>query len=613
MSDPFKSTRVGDSRASQLMYDHGVGAIVELPYFSAIVMGLGDWDRGEILSEPRLLQAVRQSLPSVRELRLPKTAPDLPSSEYRRAEGVPVRTFPGWLTCPDCLVLGHVESGLFSLRTNAFNPAKNLYQHSHCSSKRKSPPTARPVRFLAACPDGHLDEFPWHWYLHGDRHCPGPMTLFDLGLPGDFGSLVLKCGSCDRKRSLTEAFGEKGTQSMPQCRGFDAHLARFAAKGCHHQMTTVTVGASNLWFPIKRSVLALPDALDQDPLDLTIARFKEENPKAFQRQLDSSDSERLRNFLEDDGHPELAQLLEDGSYDLEEIWTRIKSYTPPSRTAPAPGEDLRRPEWQLLAGLARDQQGLDFEANLERPPAAYRRWIDSVVRVDRLREVSALIGFTRLEAPDKFDPESEAQPMRRVPLSHLDPSWVPAAETRGEGIFIRFDEQVLRQWSQRPEVRLRDQAFHAAHSAWREVLGYPDPHDRYPGIRFVLLHSFAHLLMRRMALECGYGLASLREKIYCALPGDEGGSMAGVLIFTAQSDSEGSLGGLVALGRQERLASFIDQALEQGRICASDPFCAEHGPSVTGQPACTAPAATPACSCPRAPASAATATWTARP
>ena len=52
----------------------------------------------------------------------------------------------------------------------------------------------------------------------------------------------------------------------------------------------------------------------------------------------------------------------------------------------------------------------------------------------------------------------------------------------------------------------------------------------------------------------------------------------GVLIYTAAPDSEGTLGGLVSLGKPETLERHLDQALDNVRLCASDPLCAEHHP-----------------------------------
>jgi len=47
------------------------------------------------------------------------------------------------------------------------------------------------------------------------------------------------------------------------------------------------------------------------------------------------------------------------------------------------------------------------------------------------------------------------------------------------------------------------------------------------------------------------------------------------MIFTADGDSEGSLGGLVRQGQKDRLSQSIVEAIDQGQWCSSDPVCSE--------------------------------------
>jgi hypothetical protein len=93
-----------------------------------------------------------------------------------------------------------------------------------------------------------------------------------------------------------------------------------------------------------------------------------------------------------------------------------------------------------------------------------------------------------------------------------------------------------------------------------------------------MLHTFAHLLIRELALECGYNAASIRERIYAK--SDSESPMAGVLLYTAAADSDGTLGGLVELGKPENLGRLIEQALDRATVCSSDPLCSEHNPGV---------------------------------
>jgi hypothetical protein len=125
-------------------------------------------------------------------------------------------------------------------------------------------------------------------------------------------------------------------------------------------------------------------------------------------------------------------------------------------------------------------------------------------------------------------------------------------------------------------------ALNEAGVDWRTARNAPDPEAGFPGMRYVLLHSFSHALMRSLALEAGYAQAAIRERIYAREADAEGGPMAGVLLATAASDSEGTLGGLVALGEREAFAEVLRASLDAAELCASDPYCAEHEPGPHG-------------------------------
>jgi hypothetical protein len=118
---------------------------------------------------------------------------------------------------------------------------------------------------------------------------------------------------------------------------------------------------------------------------------------------------------------------------------------------------------------------------------------------------------------------------------------------------------------------------------------------------FVLLHTLAHLLIRQLSFECGYGSSSLRERIYCSSPGDpEDRWMCGLLIYTAAGDAEGTMGGLVSQGNPGRLEAILEDALLDAWWCASDPLCREslgQGADSLNLAACHACALLPETSC----------------
>ncbi len=543
---------VGELRPSQILFTYGVGASVELPQMSTMVLGLDEWprDHGLLVSEPRLLAAVRTKLGhQVAELR----SPPREDATSLTAIGVPVAPFPEWLRCPVCKLLAPISSGLFELVKDRYRAERTRYVHK-CTSKGL-PPTAYPARFLLACRHGHLDDFPWSEFLHRGQPCPGTLTLSEFGTGGGPVDVQIECG-CGVKRRLGDAFGQKAEDNLPRrCRGRHAHLG--TVDGCDQDVKTILLGASNSWFPISLSALSIPTRGDE--LDQRIAARW-----AVLEKIPSLDV--LRYALDTD--VQLAGLKE---HTPEELFDAIERRRAGVEDDPA--TDLRLPEWEVFSNPTGAPDTDDFRLRVVPSPARYAGIISEVVLAEKLREVIALTGFTRVEAPD--DLGANGQQVAAAPMARHDPRWVPCTEVRGEGLFLRFDVDGLDAWEQRYRDSGRAQSLFAAHRQWRLRRGLPvDNWQGWPGVRFVVLHSLSHALIRELSLECGYGASSIRERIYSARP--DAPDMAGILLYTAAPDSEGTLGGLVSLGEPELLGRLLTQALERARLCSSDPLCSEH-------------------------------------
>ena len=557
--------KVGELRPSQILFTFGVGAVVDLPDLSVMVMGLDDWQvrpDGEI-SEPRLLQAVCQSMScNVQRLMSPPIAPDTQSPFDEDAlVGVPIATFPRWLFCPYCRTLASSDSGLYELKHNPYRPERTRYVHGNCR-KPGAPPTVMPVRFLVACENGHLDDFPWVEFVHqGPTDCKSILQLREIGASGEAADVEVICTTCDSRRRMAAAFGPTGKRNLTQCSGGCSgrrpHLRDSDPDGCQLDKSCILLGASNSWFPVMLSVISIPSAINK------VDQVVEESWADLQDVETEQNVKLVKRFM-----PELAKFSD------VEVWTAIQRRKE-NLGAKDETSDLKRPEWEVLSNPDPDKNGRDFRLTQVTPPQKYRHVFAKVVKMERLREVRALTGFTRIDAPGDIA-EIDMSQINAAPLSRSKPTWIPANEIRGEGIFIQFDESRLREWSNR--MTARDREFATAHQRWRAARGAEHPEAGYPGMRFVLLHSFAHAIMRQLSLECGYTAASIRERIYSASELDDEGAMAGVLIYTAAPDSEGTLGGLVSLADPDVFGRHLDSALNQMRLCASDPLCAEHDP-----------------------------------
>ncbi len=562
--------RVGELRPSQLLHTFGVGAVVDLPGLSAMVLGLDDWERARCspLAEERLLQAVRARLGGqVETLVSPPRPPggsDLgPALDEDPLIGVPVAAFPRWMRCQRCQALLHLKSDLIAFKGDPYRPERSKYVHVNCAKatafKGAQFSPMIPARFVVACEHGHLDDFPWLEFVHRDAPaCPdAQLSLRELGVSGEAADVEVRCTVCDKTRRMADAFGQDA--DLPACRGRRPHLRDFDAEPCQAPLRTLLLGASNSWFGLSLTALAIPDAAD--PLEELV-------DEAWATLKDVEDASTLK-FLRRQG--QLGPLAEHDDAALLKAIQRRRAKGPPGPQA----SDLKVPEWQALSQPAKAPSGADFRLREVPVPPRYSGIIERVVLAERLREVAALVGFTRVQSPyDLGGAEGQADEAT-APLSRNPPAFVPASEVRGEGIFIQLSEAKVAEWVITQAEREKD--LREAHRRWFLQRGKDTP-PRFEGMRLVLIHSLAHALMRQLSLECGYSAASLRERLYARDAGEPGGPMAGFLVYTAAPDSEGTLGGLVALGLPDQLGRHLDTALEEVGLCASDPLCAEHHP-----------------------------------
>lgn len=568
--------RVGELRPSQILFSFGVGAVVDLPNLSAMVMGLEDWNSSYSIEvvEERLLAAVRRELGSqVKQLKSPPIAPQDESGPFNPFSestqiGIPVAPFPAWVVCPRCRLLAPLQSGLFKLKSNPYRQQETSYIHENCSKSVK-PPAVIPARFLAACEHGHLDDFPWSYFVHrGNSDCTGTLRLQEYGVSGTAADIVVACDGCNTSRRLSDAFGEQGKKTMPGCRGRHPHLRSFD-ESCNRQMRGILLGASNSWFGISLSALSIPTVFGK------LGQIVEQHWAALGK---ATSQEMLIVLLT--AFQATGQLQELAKYATPDIWSEIERKQAGQPDAEAAAQDLKTPEWLVFSTADASKNTKEFQLRSVAPPQGLESYFAKVVLVERLREVQALMGFTRIQSPGDFEDADEIPEEYRVALSRNAPQWVPTVEVKGEGIFLEFDETVLEAWEQQPAIKDYQKQTWEAHRKWCQSRGLDPLKVKFPGIRYMLLHSFAHALMRQLAIECGYNAASLRERLYSKPIEDEKGPQAGVLIYTAAPDSEGTLGGLVSLGEPAILGHHIAQALEQMRLCASDPLCAEHDPKL---------------------------------
>ncbi|MAL96783.1 MAG: sulfate ABC transporter substrate-binding protein [Haliea sp.] len=564
-------TPVGEVRPSQLLWTYGPGSLIDLPNLSVVTLGTDRWekDRCQPIQEARLLAAVRKELGvQVESLRMPpfqkSELVDPWSSEANI--GVPVRPFPRWLRCVKCGLLSPFDAGLFEIKENRYRPERTRFVHKGCRGSKGDLPAkdadAVPARFLLACRDGHLDDFPWHYFVHGGNStCKGTLRFFESGASLQTENLWVKCDECGASRSMAHAFGKAGQENLPACRGRHPHLDHFG-DGCDEEPRAVLLGATNSWFPITLSALAIPQT--KDPL----GQLVQDGWEFFEDLESEAEVAVTVKTLKKTG-----ALPGIDKYPASAIWAAIESHRAGGGDEIVTEADIKAPEWDVLTEKDPPTDYPHFMSKKVAAPSSFVDQIGRVLLLERLREVNALLGFTRVEAPEESGEPGERP--QRASLTRGNPDWVPASEVHGEGIFIQFDEQAIEAWEDLDAVKEVDGMLRGGHKGWRNSRRL-DPDEGYPGIRYAMLHTLSHLLIRELALECGYNAASIRERIYADTSGDS--PQAGILIYTAAADSDGTLGGLVDLGRPENLGRLLEQALNRSKVCSSDPLCSEHDP-----------------------------------
>lgn len=592
--------RVGSGRPSSLLYTYGPGAVMDLPQFAVMPAGLDDWEpiwrrrqnEPPRVHAPRLLDLARVMLGrQVDELR-PYPWQPKPSSRSKEGAdlGVPARVFPQWLRCTGCDMLAPLPRFGYH-NTHPFRPDEAGFDHVDCpgrrggngSRKRRARP-AVPARYLLSCADGHLDEFPYDGWVHRGQRCAkaeAPALEMSDSATGR-STATIRCASCQQRRSMNEALGEAGRAKLPQCRGRWPHLDSFD-ESCGNDSRLMLIGASNLWFASTQSVIVMPHADAQeaqdDLADQLRVRFGVEKLAKYVSlpNLFSDLAGEAKIDLGDRDHDQVSALVQRAltmEPDQDDLDARREAWDP---------IDLRVPEWRYLqrnplGAQHDDQSGLMLSPRSldpDLPPEITR-----VLAVDKLRKVNALLGFTRIDDVDRVSD----QPGRLAPLTRdRRPRWTVATEDRGEGIFLQLDEERVAAWEQRVEHSVTWTKHREAHDRnYRNRFSdtadqLPNPETRLPPPRYWLVHTFAHLLIREMAMRCGYSAASLTERLYawCA---NGRPAAAGLLICTTASDSDGTLGGLVQLSEPERLAQIVTSALYRARRCSSDPICATRTP-----------------------------------
>ncbi|TDC88822.1 DUF1998 domain-containing protein [Actinomadura sp. 7K507] len=583
----------GNIRRSQLISPFGTGAMtVLLDGTSVIAAGLDHWfegdsaDPGEFrIDEWRLQRRLRTS-----HFRLPPhfNPPTRgPGGIVARTSNigitVPFLRFPTWSFCPYCKRLQRSPLTLEG-KARCLDP-----KHA---DRGRGPDMAQ-VPFVTVCELGHLDDFPWREWVHRAVHpaCTGTLRLRSLG-GGSLAGQEVSCATCRKRRTLEGVMntlpsdgGETTVLSNTLERGADFPCSGArpwlgnATEPCSQPLRASLRGASNVYFPLVESSIYLPQSPSSTPerlikiirsqgfssgMSLARARNGGSITVADFREMDSNGI--ANSYTDEQVSEALAEYLGQEEGDSEHSLDELSLI------------DWRRPEYEVLRnGLHHPE--LVVTGSTSPYTAAVTEAFSRVRLVELLRETRALWGFTRLTSADLKLREGK----KRLRLSQVAPNrdWLPAYTVNGEGIYLELEPTRLQAWEQEPGVIERAGLLAQRYEAIRQIRGSAE-RDISP--RLILIHTIAHILMNQLIFECGYSTASLRERLF--VDPDQERPMAGLLIYTAAGDAEGTMGGLVRMGRPGNLERVWEAALADAGWCSTDPICMETGQAGQGPDSC---------------------------
>ncbi len=574
----------GPVRRGQLISPFGPGAMMILPDgVSVICAGLDHWFKHESGDDenidPREYQVDEWRLATrlnVEHFYLP---PD-----YRRVRRhdpltngyltVPFLRFPQWHYCTRCGLMRKVPI-----------VTKERIKCAECEARGWTRYMVQ-VPFVAMCDAGHIQDFPWLEWVYRSATPPQnspPMRLLSTGGMTLAGQKVKVDGGPERTLAgITNANPDGADTELSRtldsdrspylCPGLRPWLGTEHGEGCGRPLRGTLRSAANVYFAQVHSSIYLPRTDDSTVAEV-ITLLEQPSISTFVEILTGAgvtpEPAQLRKQFR-----ELLAAFTDRQIQLA-IDTVCSGGASRQQSGRMEGDDaetgFRRQEYDTLVAAADFEQLVLKPADRRRYAPQFSQYFANVTLVHKLRETRALTGFTRVFADTDRDIDY-LQGMLR--LNEPEVRWLPAFLVFGEGVFLTLNEQRLRQWEEQPEIRARVHPLVARYHALRQARHL---RDRQVGPRYVLLHTLAHLLINRLTFECGYSSAALRERLYVSE--NTAAPMSGILIYTAAGDAEGTLGGLVRMGKPGRLEPLLERALSGARWCSADPVCMEMGQS----------------------------------
>lgn len=537
---------IGELSQSQVITTFGPGAIIDAKLDSFVPLDISYW-RGADRTGNKIYFNKLASYLNVKYFVEPKQG----------KSSVPVTIFPDWHVCAKCDYLFEVSKLRVSL--------KELYSFKGLMCPNCEAGKAYPSRFIVMCEKGHMDEFPYREYLHGGpTNCSGKLRLKMGSYTSSLNSLQLECDRCKAKKKMGDALNKESFSFMG-CSGRHVQKPKSKNENCGVEIIPSLRGATNVYFSIVRSALEIPPWSNPrfqvvEEQTVQIKQMVESQQEMSEINEEVFDYEKTLNNAIRIAHKKLG----DESFSLEEFKEIFEKVS----EGVTQYSEIKESEYNSILNHKTISKSYlsSFLATDVEVPSYFQQYFSRIIRIEKVREVTALKGFARGTYPD---PESDSS-ATEVNLSSKEIGWLPAIRTNGEGIFLELDRREIEKWLKTFDSVTISKIYNSEFKSFTEKKGWEYKNEK--DVVYVLLHTLSHILIRELALHCGYSTTELKERIYYSE------NMCGLLIYTGSSDSEGTLGGLEEMGKIENFKNILLEGLKNALICSGDPSCVTSNP-----------------------------------
>lgn len=485
---------------------------------------------------------------------------------------IPMIRFPNWYYCSHC-------------RCMSKQPDFNKDSRITCKNCDKRFARLIQVPLIVACENGHLDDFPWVEWVHKELNptCDGVLKLKSTG-GATLSTMRIECTKCNANRNLkgltttsNNLLSENlSKQGIFKCTGRKPWFgSNHDNQACDCIPQPILKNATNAYYPEVLNAIYIPVS-DKIKVNRIVELYNEASIKNKINRYNSksySDLELVEELLVD--FPDKL-----GNYNQNDLIEALQLFNSDSKIQSSSEINLKLEEYNFL----NSDDEINYSNRLRVIPEYnkllsskfYKEFgISKVNLIPKLVETRVLYGFTRLTEPTALsvNPELIIQNGKKQLFRNPEQNnWLPAYQVFGEGIYIEFDNEILNKWE---EININSLRFKKLDERLRNASynGVNVKEDINP--RYVLLHTLAHLFIQEIVVSSGYSSSSLKERIYVGKNIDS--YMNGFLIYTASGDSEGTMGGLVRLGKEDILNRILGKVIENAVWCSSDPVCNEIG------------------------------------